>query len=65
MIAEILCVGTELLMGQVLNTNAQFLSRRLSALGITNMWWGVFADVGVMILAVLNATRMLNVKEYQ
>jgi hypothetical protein len=37
----------------------------LSALGITNMWWGVFADVGVMILAVLNATRMLNVKEYR
>ena len=33
MIAEILCVGTELLMGQVLNTNAQFLSRRLSTLG--------------------------------
>ncbi len=26
---------------------------------------GVFADVGVMVLAVLNATRMLNVKEYQ
>ena len=37
----------------------------LTALGITNMWWGVFADVGVMIPAVLNATRMLNVKEYQ
>ena len=37
----------------------------LTALGITNMWWGVFADVGVMILAVLNATRMLNVKEYR
>ena len=37
----------------------------LTALGITNMWWGVFADVGVMILAVLNATRMLSVKEYQ
>ena len=37
----------------------------LTALGITNMWWGVFADVGVMVLAVLNATRMLNVKEYQ
>ncbi len=34
MIAEILCVGTELLMGQVLNTNAQFLSRQLSALGV-------------------------------
>ena len=37
----------------------------LTALGITNMWWGVFADVGVMVLAVLNATRMLNGKEYQ
>ena len=37
----------------------------LTALGITNMWWGVFADVGVMVLAVLNATRMLSVKEYQ
>jgi competence/damage-inducible protein CinA C-terminal domain len=34
MTAEILSVGTELLMGQVLNTNAQFLSRRLSALGV-------------------------------
>ena len=37
----------------------------LTALGITNMWWGVFADVGVMVLAVLNATRMLNVKMYR
>lgn len=35
MIAEILSVGTELLMGQIVNTDAQFLSRRLSALGIT------------------------------
>ena len=35
MIAEILCVGTELLMGQVLNTNAQYLSRELADLGIT------------------------------
>lgn len=35
----------------------------LGALGIANMWWAVFADVGVMVLAVLNATRMLQVKE--
>lgn len=35
MVAEILCIGTELLMGQTLNTNAQFLSRRLGALGIS------------------------------
>ena len=30
-----------------------------------NMWWAVFADVGVMVLAVLNATRMLAVKSVQ
>jgi len=35
-IAEIISIGTELLMGQVLDTNAQFLSRRLSALGVTH-----------------------------
>lgn len=35
MIAEILSIGTELLMGQVLNTNAYFLARRLSGLGVT------------------------------
>ena len=32
--AEILCVGTELLIGDIVNTNAAFLSRRLAALGI-------------------------------
>ena len=35
MICEILSVGTELLMGQIANTDAQFLARRLSMLGIT------------------------------
>ena len=34
----------------------------LGALGIANMWLAVFADVGVMILAVLNAIRELFVK---
>lgn len=34
----------------------------LSALGIANMWLAIFADVGVMIIAVLNAIRALNVK---
>lgn len=32
----------------------------LSALGMANMWWAVFADVGVSVLAILNATRMLH-----
>ena len=31
----------------------------LGALGITNMWAAIFADVGVMVLAVLNAIRAL------
>ncbi len=44
MIAEILCIGTELLMGQVLNTNAQFLSRRLSALGVAQYHQTVVGD---------------------
>ena len=36
----------------------------LGALGIANMWLAVFADVGVMVLAVLNAIRALFVKRY-
>lgn len=34
----------------------------LGALGIANMWLAIFADVGVMVLAVLNAVRCLKVK---
>mgnify|MGYP002767186567 FL=1 len=35
----------------------------LGALGIANMWTAIFADVGVMVLAVLNATRALYTKD--
>lgn len=35
----------------------------LGALGIANMWLAIFADVGVMVLAVLNAIRALFVKK--
>ena len=34
----------------------------LGALGITNMWAAIFADVGVMVLAILNAIRALSTK---
>ncbi len=34
----------------------------LGAIGIANMWIAIFADVGVMVIAVLNAIRALNVK---
>ena len=31
----------------------------LGAVGIANMWFAIFADVGVMVIAVLNAIRVL------
>ena len=35
----------------------------LGALGIANMWVAIFADVGVMVIAVINAIRALFVKK--
>ena len=35
----------------------------LTAFGLANMWAAIFADVGVMIIAVLNAIRALKYKE--
>lgn len=35
----------------------------LGAVGIANMWMAIFADVGVMVIAVLNAIRCLKVKQ--
>lgn len=37
----------------------KFACLGLGAVGFVNMWWAIFADVGVMIIAVLNATRTL------
>lgn len=44
MTAEILAVGTELLMGQIANTNAQFISQRLAELGISVYFHSVVGD---------------------
>ncbi len=35
----------------------------LGAFGIANMWFAIFADVGVMVIAVLNAVRALKIKK--
>ena len=35
MTAEIICVGTEILLGNIVNTNAAYLSERLASLGIS------------------------------
>ena len=40
----------------------KFLVLVLSALGYANMWAAVFADVGVSVIAILNASRMLKAK---
>lgn len=44
MTAEILAVGTEILMGQIANTNAQYISRRLAELGINVYFHTVVGD---------------------
>ena len=59
--------------GQMLIMKTQLTSARilvgyvtagviLGALGLANMWAAIFADVGVMVIAVLNAIRALMVK---
>ena len=47
--AEILCVGTELLLGDIINTNAAFLSGKLAELGINVYHFGLVALVNIMI----------------
>lgn len=42
--AEIIAVGTELLLGNIANTNAQSLSQALSSLGINVFWHTVVGD---------------------
>lgn len=42
--AEVICVGTELLLGDILNTNAQFLARELARLGIPHYYQTVVGD---------------------
>ena len=46
----------------VLALGVKFLVLALSAIGRANMWMAVFADVGVAVLAILNAGRMLKAK---
>ncbi len=46
----------------ILALGIKFACLALGAAGFANMWFAIFADVGVMILAVLNAIRALNTK---
>ena len=53
MIAEIICVGTELLLGDILNSNAQFLAQQLANLGIAHYYQTVVGDNPERIKQVL------------
>lgn len=44
MSAEIICIGTELLLGDILNSNAQFLAQELASLGIPHYYQTVVGD---------------------
>ena len=47
----------------ILALGVKFLCLFLGAIGFSNMWMAIFADVGVMILAVLNALRSMILEE--
>ena len=54
------CIGHENI---VFSLGVKLLCLLLVAVGVANMWMGIFADVGVMVLAVLNAIRALRVQD--
>jgi nicotinamide-nucleotide amidase len=51
--AEIICVGTELLLGEILNSNAQFLAQQLAQLGIPHYYQTVVGDNPLRLQKVL------------
>ena len=57
MTAEIIAVGTELLLGDILNTNAQFLARELAALGISVYYQSVVGDNAGRLEALVRQAR--------
>ncbi|MDJ0843627.1 competence/damage-inducible protein A [Crocosphaera sp.] len=54
MSAEIICVGTELLLGDIVNTNVQFLAKELANLGIPHYYQTVVGDNPTRLKEVIN-----------
>jgi nicotinamide-nucleotide amidase len=54
MSAEIICVGTELLLGDILNSNAQFLAQELAKLGIPHYFQSVVGDNPIRLHQVID-----------
>ncbi len=62
MSAEIICVGTELLLGDILNTNVQFLAQQLASLGIAHYYQTVVGDnVGRLQQAIEIASKRCSI----
>lgn len=57
MVAEIICVGTELLLGDILNTNAQYLSRKLADIGVSVYFQTVVGDNEERLLKTLELAK--------
>ena len=55
--AEIIAVGTELLLGDILNTNAQYLAARLAELGFTVHYQSVVGDNAERLAGVLQTAK--------
>lgn len=55
--AEIIAVGTELLLGNIANTNAQEISESLSTLGINVFWHTVVGDNPIRLKEALDIAR--------
>lgn len=53
MSAEIICVGTELLLGEILNSNAQFLGGQLASLGIPHYYQTVVGDNPARLMQIV------------
>ena len=56
--AEIICVGTELLLGDIVNTNAQYISKELAALGVKVYQETVVGDNPERLTQVVNTAKM-------
>ena len=54
MIAEILCIGTELLIGDIVNTNAAYISKRLSEHGFDVLYHSVCGDNKIRLEQTVN-----------
>lgn len=57
MTAEIICVGTEILLGNIVNTNAAYLAEKCAYLGLSNYYQVVVGDNEERILSTINTAK--------